>query len=339
MKKIILFFIVSLVTITAGTALAATNEAAPTCANGQVNCMPIIYLIKNDITLNVPGDSPFGFAEHKYLRTIQDALKELTDKKIAPSAVVTIKLTQNPPDKYSTIVVDHPDGDKIHIIGDCDGNSCNLLFEEKTNGLQVSDGNKLGLIDGFYFIGTADSQDNQFYGIYANDSGVIKTGENMAVQNFYNGIFADNHSYILANKIKSTNNAHDGILASNGSTITANNAVTNDNKYCGVHAENSSNIYGDDIQSKNNSMGVFAAFASSITIRGSLVAGNSDGGILADYNAIISASGSDASENSHSSYQATYNAGVACIRCIAGKVVTTTGGYVCGEFDPKVPSL
>jgi hypothetical protein len=327
MKKIILFFIVSLMTITAGTTLAATNEAAPTCTDGQVNCMPPIYLIKNSVTLNVPGNSPFGFAEHKYLHTIQDALEELNDKKIAHGVVVTIKLIQNPPGIYDTIVVDHPDGDKIHIIGDCNGNSCNLQFKPDANGLQVSDGNKLGLIDGLYFIGTSYNQKSKFYGIYANNGGIIKTGGNMAVQNFYNGVFADNHSYILVNKIKSTNNAYDGILASNGSTITANNAVTNDNKYCGVHAKNSSNIYGNNIQSKNNSMGVFAKYASSITIPDSLVAGNLDGGIFAAFNAIISASYSDAKKNSIS-YKATFNAGVLCVECVPGKVVEKSGGYV-----------
>jgi hypothetical protein len=338
MKKIILFFIVSLMTITAGATLAAANEVAPTCADGQVNCMPIIYLIKNNITIDVPGNSPFGFAEHKYLYTIQDALEELNDKKIAHDIVVTIKLTQNPTSKYGTIVVDHPDGDKIHIKGDCNGNNCNLQFEEKANGLQVSDGNKLGLIDGFCFIGTADSQDNQFYGIYANNSGVIKTGESMVVHNFYNGVFADNHSYILANKIKSTNNVHDGIIASNNSAITFTEAAVNNNGFRGCEAAYASNIDGSKVQAESNGeRGVAAVHSSSIKLYNAQIDNNKDDGIYSAYSSSIDLLKHIVSKNNngHCGLRAWYNAIILCHNhpdssCPNTKKCNSDGGLVIG---------
>lgn len=182
-----------------------------------------VFSIDKDVTIDVPGR--FNDIE---IKTIQEALKALRNYRILSGVTVTIRLNQDAVN-YDTINVDHPEGGKIHIVGNCsEGKNCTIIFKQGVHGVYVANGNRLGYLDKLNLVGQGGE-----YGILASGGSNINCGPNITVQKFISGIQAEIHSVISARGIRCEYNSWDGIRVTYSSTIFANNAVV---RYSGASA-------------------------------------------------------------------------------------------------------
>lgn len=248
------------------------------------NLGPLV-MIMEDLTLLVPGQYP----------NIHMALKYLDDKHIKVGKTVTIQVTDCSNQVYTeSINVAHPNGNAIHIVGDTDNpESCILQFNG-VSGIEVSNGNQLGLIDGFAIKG------NDFVeakGIYANEAAVISIGEKIVISNFESGIHAIQHSKVFANGVIVENCNGSGIYSYDGSYVQAENAISRLNKD-GFLAAFGSIMDVDGSQAHSNSRYGFGIFTgSSMHAWNSISNGNGDSGFFGWSGAILHAKNATAKNN------------------------------------------
>jgi len=236
--------------------MAASSKAGTVCST-------IGGTILNDVTLNVPSD--YG--------TIQEALDCISDKVIADGATVTIQVANGTYNSYQTINVSHANGDKIQILGDTvDPSNVVLNFATGTRGLTVSDGNTLGLINGFTLNGT-DSTGTT--GLLASQSSSITCGASVVISDFQVGVYATRNSSIICNNIETSSNLVNGIYAEANSSVQAQNASSN----------------------SNGTYGVAALYESYIIFTGGTVDGNSTAGIYSSTGSLIHGGNSTVKNN------------------------------------------
>ena len=222
------------------------------------------------------------------IETIQDALKCLEKAKIAPNVTVTIKVTQNSFD-YDTIKINHINGDRINIVGDCDGGICTIVFKPNTTGLIVANGGTLGLFDNFKLVG---QKVKPFlihdYGILAENNGKITCGPNVTVRNFDYGVYAVDRSSVYAPFLVSEHNNKDGVMAERGSIIEIANAKIEYNNGNGIKASNASTIKAPNaITAYNSNNGITAINIATVDARGIKADNNKGHNFYADNGSII----------------------------------------------------
>ncbi|WP_224368911.1 hypothetical protein [Hyalangium versicolor] len=176
-------------------------------------------IISANTTLNVPGTYP----------SIQDALTYLADKVITNGATVTIKLADGTYSMGGTSLnLNHAYGSKIQLIGNtANPTSCVLQWNGTSDGITVTNGNSIGLIDGI----TVKLPAKAFWpsnvaGILARNGASIILGAGIQVDNFYYGIAAQAGSYIYANRAVVDHAGDVGIWAFVGSTVDASYATS-----------------------------------------------------------------------------------------------------------------
>ena len=178
--------------------------------------------ITNNITLNVPTD----------YATIQDALECLGDKSIHTQTVVTIKIADGTYNNYDPIVIDHPSGKQIEIIGNTSSHSSVTINFKNGNGIDVSEGSAIGKIDGLTLVGGGSGG----VGINATYKSFVRCGPNLTISDFHTGIYAFGGAAVFCRDITSKDNDYDGIYANGTSYIDANGATAKDNARYGVAA-------------------------------------------------------------------------------------------------------
>lgn len=240
------------------------------------------YIIFDNVTLDVPAQYP----------TVQDALAYLADKTILNHAIVTIQVADGVYNNYERIIVSHPNGARINIMGNTT-NPTNCTINFSLSGLMVSNGNTLGLIDGFTFVGIGDGA-----GIFAQNNATITCGPNMIVKEFMRGVFATVNSYIMAINITSINNSKNGIASYYSSFINADGATSSDNgtnsvyapggiisfingrsEYNGlngIHALMGGNVYADNAVIRFNNTGIRAGRSGFVRAVNAVVVNNID---------------------------------------------------------------
>lgn len=195
--------------------LSLTKEPA----NGGGGSATNLNAIVADTTLHVPSQ----------YETIQAALDAIDLRPISKNAVVTIQVADGNYTEYETIVVDHPDGNRIHIQGNTTNPAlCALVFQPGVNGVSVSHSRALGMINGF----TLQGSDQTGIGIQAYSSGSITTGSAIIVRGFERGVQASFSSTIECAGIQATENQH-GIIAIYSSSISAPTATASENTWNG----------------------------------------------------------------------------------------------------------
>ena len=335
MKKIITFVFIIFV-------LGALNIASADKQYAEISSLGSLFplLINKDTTIEVPSKvGRHRWCHTKNINTIQDALLFLKDKKIATDVIVTIKVTKDPSEEYKTINVVHPDGDRIHIIGDCKRQLCTIGFEDDASGLVVDNGNKLGLLDGFIFIGKNLGGDA--VGITANQKSSIILGSNISVQNFYIGIYAVSGSFIKASYVKASNNQCIGVIASAGSTIIADNAEANSNvsERCahlccdGIAATGSSYVNASYATANNNKYGIVSASGSTVVADNATANNNIGYGFGAGAVSTMRAEKAKANNNGSFGFWVNYNSFIyawnaTAFSNIKGDCLENTGGFI-----------
>ncbi len=167
---------------------------------------------REDVTLLIPSEYP----------TIQAALNELDEKAISREVTVTLKIADGTYHLNESLLIKHPYASQIQIIGNqSTPSSCTLIFDNAVDGISISDGTSLLLIDGITVKGTGN------YGILVNRSSSVTIGDNVVVHDFSHGIFAANNSHIDCSKVSVINASSVGITATSGSHVTATEASIN----------------------------------------------------------------------------------------------------------------
>ena len=205
-------------------------------------------VILGDITLNVPSD----------YTSVATALDCISDKTIAEDAIVTIQIANGTYTNLNTIHVNHPNGDRIHIVGNtADETQVKLNFALDQSGIVVEDGNKLGLIDGLTLTGNTTS--SSVYGVAASDSSTIIFGTAVTVDSFGDGILSKGSSSIYCRSVISKNNANSGIAAYHGASIDANSSNSSNNSGDGVVSSSGSSVgFSDGVANNNSNNGIYA---------------------------------------------------------------------------------
>lgn len=202
-----------------------------------------ITAITADRTISVPAD----------YATVAEALESL-DKKRIVRATVTIQLADGTYDFDSTIVVDHPDGGRIHIVGnDADPSQVELHYTGTEQALNVPRSGGLGLLSGVTITGTntagtlgitvgpdghliaSDIEVSGFggSGLYVLGGWVEATGA-VVTANGAHGILVQVGGTVLANEVTLTHNGLNGITADQLSMAFIADATVTDNTGLGA---------------------------------------------------------------------------------------------------------
>jgi len=280
----------------------------------------LIGLIDKDLTLSVPGAFPGGFLSScvtgEPINSIQKALSCLNDALISPTSTVTINVTQNNMNEGGkTITVAHPNGGRIHIIGNCGGTACMLHFSGGKYGFVVANHHTLGLLDHFTLSGN-----NQLTGS--------------------TGLFIVNNSLLINLKDINITNYEYGIFTSSGKIASSNN-VTLTNNRVGISASQNGIVMAQGAHITHNTVAVYAEYGATIDLTGAMIANNSINGVSIQLGATANVSAVKSSSNKLG-FAAGWNAAIygAAIStdetptaCSAGGVIASINGRACIAYS------
>lgn len=199
-----------------------------------------LEMVPVNLTLKVPEN----------YTTINDALDYLDNLHIKVGKIVTIKVSDCTNQTFAhPIMIDHPHGESIHIVGDTNAPANCVLSFTGASGFLVDNNHAIGLIDGFQINGT-DAAGTR--GIWARNGGNITLGSNLWVSNFEQGIYAEKNGQVFADYVASFGNTADGIFASYNGLVRATGASSYDNGGNGYNANHSGFIYVNSSSAQNN---------------------------------------------------------------------------------------
>lgn len=201
------------------------------------------------LTINIPSD----------VATIPDALSAIASWEIYGSVI--IQVTDGSYTLSAPLILNHPYGDHISLLGNtAHPSKCKLLFSG-TNGIEISMGSHWNSVNGFEVINLGKKSS---LGIFTYGGQINAVGPNIVVDNFYYGIAALDGGRINANGTSAINrvevrNAGDvGIWAISHSFVSANYAYVHDSvdaKHMlggGIVAEFASTVLANNATSAHN---------------------------------------------------------------------------------------
>jgi hypothetical protein len=181
--------------------------------------------------------------------------------------------------------VHHPDGLRLHIIGNTTDPSKVVLKFTRTKGVLVLDGNALGMLNGVTVQG--DGTNNC---ITAENDAFITLGENTVVEKCNLGIVVVQQSVVSAFNVVTQDNLLDGILVVRGSTFLASKVLSQRNGRYGVQFVQGSHVYLEDSTfNANGWVGVQGNHVSSAVV----VRGNASGNGIAPYSPALNTFAND----------------------------------------------
>lgn len=243
-----------------------------------------------EYTINVPAD----FA------SINLAIDFLQSFEISANESVKIKVADGTYTVTSSISANHPNGDRIKIIGnETTPSNCVLQVtgEPTLDMIYVTNGNKLGYLNGFRINATTKATlAHNYHGIKAENGAVIVCGNKIEVNNFYYGIAAKYGATIYAPNAKVDNAGDVGIWGfSNGTVYCHGATVTN--------VSDSTNGYGYGIQGE---------YGGVVDCESASVSGCYKAGIASLSNSEVRALSATSSNNTGSGFFARDNASIEC---------------------------
>lgn len=294
-------------------------------------------LVTETTTLNVGPSDDYDYHD------INQALDSLNQMLIPPDVTVTIRVADNEtPYTYETpVVIDHPNGDRIRIIGNEAEKAKVVLAFGDCHGFLVN-GTKLGWLNGFRIVGSPQAKGK--HGIYLEDGAVVHAGEALetsswggsgvvaangsvfrgagmvSTNNGENGYFATDRGTLRVDRSESTGNGRSGYLALRGSTLNAEASTAQGNLYGGFSAEVGSTLWAAGSSAESNGKCGFCAFRQSVVDAGmldntgALAAYNDGPGFHVEEGSTVFADDSIARDNQYSGYFAYMNATLSASR-------------------------
>jgi hypothetical protein len=257
--------------------------------------------LNGDISADAYGDPSSGVVTllvPSIYTTIQSAFSYLSDRRIIAGTTVKIQVADGTLTLSSSINASHPDGALINLIGNtATPDSCVIRGPNPPtfDALYVTDGNTLGLLDGFLFdLASKAAAANNYTGILSLNRSLITCGANIKVNNWYYGIAARNGSTVYCRSAEVDNAGDVGIWAFNGSFIDARSATSNN----AVDAPNSLGF------------GIQAEYGSTVDCTGASATGCLIAGIAALSGSTVLASSATSSTNTGDGIQARTNSAI-----------------------------
>ena len=214
-------------------------------------------MIADNVTINVPAD----------YSTIAAAFAYVATKTITRGAVVTIKVADGTHTLSAGLLLNHPQGESIRLIGNqtTPANCIITVSGAPTfDALTVSNGHTLGLLDGFKFsLASKATSANNYTAILSLNGGNIICGSKIVTDNWYYGVAARVGSSIYCRSAVVSNAGDVGIWAFIGSSIDCQSAVVSS-------CSDSANTLG---------WGIEAEYGSSIDCTSATISGCYRGGI------------------------------------------------------------
>ena len=258
-----------------------------------------LSLATSSFEIEVPGDAA----------TVSEALDSLGTVRFAPGVVATILLTDPTYVYDAPIVVDHPEGEFIHIVGA----SSSTVLEFPSSEAIVVVGGRLGLLDNLTLRGNPTLPRFTYIGVRIDAGGEIRLGPDLVVEQFSgNGVLSRAGSVVVANGVTSRDNVShgfeshrggvliadgaaalgnggSGFRATFGGTIFAPNSTASDNAEDGYSALNSSAVGARDATARNNGRhGGLSIAASAVDLERAVVRDSGDHGLFAGQAANVS---------------------------------------------------
>jgi len=251
-----------------------------------------------EITINVPAD----------YATINAALASISGKSLTAGTTYKIKVADGTYSLTSSILITHPNGDQIKIIGnETTPSNCIITVSGLPvfDALVVANGGKLGYLNGFRFnLASKATSANNYTAVLAVAGSWISCGPDIEVNNWYYGIAAREGSFIYCPGVSVDNAGDVGIWAYNGSTIYCRNATSNNASDAasslgfGIQAEYGSSIDCSDATASGCKIGGIASLSgSSVKAYGATASNNVGSGFFARDNSVIIRHNSTASNN------------------------------------------
>ncbi len=232
--------------------------------------------------------------------SINAALDFAVNARIDGDTTVTIQVADGTY-KYGTtsIVANHPDGARLRLRGNpSNPASCKITWDSYHSGIVVSDGHRLGLVEGFELIGQGDrvvppfttgpslyppSNNGDGIGAYY---GATVSVRNCIVRKWLHGVTAWGGSHVDVFDTTATNCWDSGLFGYNNSSLYARNCVAdnntdNDGLGYGIILEGASSGFLQNCSATGNRIaGVYANDGSCVVMRRCTVRRNGDGILL-----------------------------------------------------------
>jgi hypothetical protein len=232
--------------------------------------------------------------------TLASTLDGIARWSIAPGALVVLRLTDGVHRQARTVRFSHPDGARIHIVGNVLApNDCRLVWGEHTDGIHVGSGQTLGLLDGVTLFrdipgGNDNGAQDNACGLVAENAGVLHAGPAVVVDGFYYGAQARFGGVIRARGVTVRGAGDAGFFAFNGGHIEARSARAascRDAKLglgSGFVAEYGGTIEATGARSTGNELAGFSSLSNGAIVASDAVAtGNRHYGLYATTNGVI----------------------------------------------------
>ena len=228
------------------------------------------------------------------------------------SALVTINVAAGTYSLTEQITHTHPDGERVHIIGQ--GTTTSVLkftlpSASGQAGVYMKGPYRIGLIDELTLDGNEmagysnDSHDP--IGVYASNGASIVIGENCKVMDFArNGIFACFGAAIVASNVTVSGTGSDAFCATQNGTLYCNGATADQNLGVGFLADYGGLIWGYGIKAVGTKqregvggIGISAMYGATIYATGATIEGTEYHGIDCAYGAFVYANGASVSSS------------------------------------------
>jgi hypothetical protein len=229
-------------------------------------------------TMGQPASIPPGKTQLIALRpdggtTLSAALAGIAQWRIAPGAVIVLKLADGTYRQAGTLHIEHPDGTRIQIVGNADApDKVRLVWPSHTDGIDVRGGQVLGRLDGVTLFreipgGNDNGANDNAVGLLAENSGVLLAGPAVVVDGFYYGAQARYGGVMRLHGVTVRHAGDAGFFAYNGGHIDAQQARAedvSDSKLglgSGFVAEYGGTIDATGAQSMRNALAGFSALS------------------------------------------------------------------------------
>lgn len=218
------------------------------------------------------------------------------------SALVTINVAAGTHSLTEQITHTHPDGERIHIIGQGTTSSVlkfTLPSASGQAGVYMKGPYRIGLIDELTLDGNEmagySNDPHDPIGVYASNGASIVIGENCKVVDFArNGIFACFGAAIVASNVTVSGTGSDAFCATQNGTLYCNGATADQNLGVGFFADYGGLIWGYGIKAVGTKqregvggIGISAMFGATIYATGVTIEGTEYHGIDCAYGSII----------------------------------------------------
>lgn len=278
------------------------------------------------------------------------ALRSLDGATLTVTITVTIAVSGGPYVCTEGLIFDHPYGHRIELIGNLGGTATTITFENAV-GVAVRPQRRVGLIDGFVFIGTS-TDGGRYQGVRAHDNATIVLGSDITVEGFSGACYSADHgsniradntvarqcggsgydvrggSSIIANGAQALETNSNGFTALQNSVMLVQDAIARDNAKIGFSAKTKSSIYALHAEAHDNARHGFEVTNGAIlNAPGAKAIGNGGTntghhGFFAYFGATLQIPNSIAEDNAGDGYRATFSASLNA----ANSTVENNGG-------------